>query len=70
MKEPIKREDARSIESYVDRLEQLLARTPARQHKIGHDITNNVAGFNTKHLPNFSTSNIIDSQLWKKESGQ
>ena len=65
MKEPIKREDTRNIESYTKRLEELLSQIP-RQHKIGHNINNNVAGINTKHLPNFSTSHIIDSQLWKK----
>jgi len=65
MKDQIRREDTRSLESYVERLERLLAQPKERQHKIGNTTNNNVAGFNTKHLPNFSTSSIINPQLWK-----
>lgn len=69
MKEGIRREETRNIESYVERLEKLLSQTPERRRKIGNNTGNNVAGVNTRHLPNFSTSNIINTQLWKKDSG-
>lgn len=67
MKESIKREDNRNMESYISRLEALLSKAPERQRKIGNSV-NNVAGRDTKHLPNFSNSNIINSQLWKKDN--
>lgn len=68
MKEGIGREETRNLEPYIQRLEKLLAQSSDRQHKIGNTTGNNVAGNNTKHLPNFSTNSIIDSQLWKKDN--
>lgn len=67
MKEEIRREDTRNFESYVERLEKLLSQPSERQRKMGNS-GNNIAGFDTKHLPNFSTSSIIDPQLWKKNN--
>jgi hypothetical protein len=69
MKEEIRREETRNIESYITRLEDLLSKQPTRQRKIVNSTNNNIAGPNTGHLPNFSTSNIIDTQLFKKDSG-
>lgn len=69
MKEEIRREETRNIESYVERLEKLLSQKPERQRKIANNTKNNVAGVNTGHVPNFSTSNIINTQLWKKDDG-
>lgn len=69
MKEEIRREETRNIGSYVERLEKLLSQKSERQRKIANNTGNNVAGVNVGHLPNFSTSNIINTKLWKKDDG-
>jgi hypothetical protein len=69
MKEIIRREETRNIESYVERLEMLLSQKPKKEYKIANQTGNNIAGVDTKHLPHFSSSNIINPVLWKKDNG-
>lgn len=69
MKEGIRREETRALDSLIDRLEQSLQTVSSdRQRKIQTN-QKNIAGTNVSHLPIMTSSNIVDSVFWKKDSG-
>jgi len=68
MKEGIRREETRELDSLIDRLERSLSAVSSdRQRKIQNP--KNVAGNNVSHLPTMTSSSIVDSIFWKKDSG-